>query len=458
MPQQANVVICGAGIAGISTAYRLAVCHGVRDVLLVDERAPLSLTSDKSSEAYRNWWPGPDDAMIRLMNRSIDLLEDLARETGNRILLNRRGYLYATADPAHAAAMRAAGERASAMGAGELRIHDSAAGSDYRPAPAEGFEGQPQGADLLLDPDLIQRAFPYLTPRAVAVLHARRCGWLSGHGLGMLLLERARQAGVELVDARVEGVEVTGGRVTGVRLDGPGGAQTVATGRFVNAAGPLVGEVGRMLGVDLPVFSELHLKTSYKDPQGVIPREAPLLIWEDGQSLDWAAEEREALAADDEMRWLVEPLPAGVHARPEGALDGQNVLILWPYHTDAVPFAWPPPEDPFLPELAMRGMARMVPGLNVYFERLPRPFVDGGYYTKTRENRLLACPLPVEGAYLLGALSGFGLMASQAAAELLAAHVTGSPLPDYAPAFSLTRYDDPAYLALLDDWGPQGQL
>ena len=80
---RANVVICGAGIAGISAAYHLAVQRGVKDVVLVDERAPLSLTSDKSTECYRNWWPGPGDAMVKLMSRSIDLIEDLARESGN---------------------------------------------------------------------------------------------------------------------------------------------------------------------------------------------------------------------------------------------------------------------------------------------------------------------------------------------------------------------------------------
>jgi len=37
----ANVVICGAGIAGISAAYHLAVRHGLQNVVLVDERAPL---------------------------------------------------------------------------------------------------------------------------------------------------------------------------------------------------------------------------------------------------------------------------------------------------------------------------------------------------------------------------------------------------------------------------------
>ena len=117
----ANVVICGAGIAGISAAYQLAVKQGVKDVVLVEEGAPLSLTSDKSTECYRNWWPGPGDAMVTLMNRSIDILEDLANESDNVFHMNRRGYLYATADPSRIAEMRSAGEEAASLGAGPLR-------------------------------------------------------------------------------------------------------------------------------------------------------------------------------------------------------------------------------------------------------------------------------------------------------------------------------------------------
>jgi glycine/D-amino acid oxidase-like deaminating enzyme len=59
---------------------------------------------------------------------------------------------------------------------------------------------------------------------------------------------------------------------------------------------------------------------------------------------------------------------------------------------------------------------------------------------------------------VIGALSGFGLMASCAAGELLAAHLTGGELPGYAPAFQLERYQDPAYLRLLENWGDSGQL
>src|SRR5204863_451328 len=115
-PTTAEVVICGAGIAGIATAYHLTR-QGVTDIVLVDERPPLSLTSDKSTEGYRNWWPGPGDAMVAAMNRSIDLLEELARESGNVFRMNRRGYLFATSDPARVRRFVTAAEEAAALGA-----------------------------------------------------------------------------------------------------------------------------------------------------------------------------------------------------------------------------------------------------------------------------------------------------------------------------------------------------
>ena len=84
---------------------------------------------------------------------------------------------------------------------------------------------------------------------------------------------------------------------------------------------------------------------------------------------------------------------------------------------------------------------------------------DGGYYCKTTDNRPLIGSLPVEGAYVLGGLSGTGIMSSQAGGELLAAHVLGQPLPTYAAAFDPTRYEDPAYAELVERWGRlAGQL
>jgi sarcosine oxidase subunit beta len=452
----AEVVICGAGIAGVAAAYHLAVRRGVRDVVLVDERPPLTLTSDKSAECYRNWWPGPGDAMVAAMNRSIDLLEDLAHESGNVFRMNRRGYLFATADPERVPLFTRAAEEAAALGVGPLRRHDRP-GGDYDPAPGARFDAPLTGTDLVTDRSLIRRHFGWLAEDTVALLHARRCGWLSGQQLGMYMLERARDKGARLVEGRVEGVETAGGRVTGVRVQAAGGARTIATPRFVAAGGPLMRAVVRLVGAELPLFCERHAKLSFTDTLGALPRAAPLTIWTDPVRLPWSEEERAELAGSEHRR-LLEEFPAGVHARPEGAGDSRAVLLIWTYDAEPVEPAFPIAFDPSYAEIVIRGVARMVPAMAGYLPRLPRAFVDGGYYTKTRENRFLAGPLPLDGAFVIGGLSGYGIMASSTAADLLADHVTGRPLPPYAPAFLPSRYEDAAYRALLETWGDSGQL
>src|SRR5258708_20702389 len=100
----------------------------------------------------------------------------------------------------------------------------------------------------------------------------------------------------------------------------------------------------------------------------------------------------------------------------------------------------------------------MVPGLARYLGHAPRPSIHGGYYVKTRENRLLAGPLPVDGVYVIAGLSGYGLMAACAAAGLLADHLTGASSPPYAAAFSPAPYDDPEYLKQPPSWDDTGPL
>lgn len=456
MAESTQVLIVGAGIAGISAAYSLMKKYGVRDILLVDERPPLSLTSDKSTECYRNWWPGPDAAMVSLMNRSIDLMEALAEESGNIFHLNRRGYLYLTGDAEKALAMLAAAQVPPTLGAGPLRIHRGERDDpEYISSPIESYRGVPDGADLFLDAGALHKRFPFLSKDVTAGLHVRRAGWFSAQQLGAYLLERARQNGVRLIEARITGFDIQRGTVHGVQLED---GRTISTHCFVNAAGPYLKPVAAMLGVELPVFSELHLKVAMRDPLGAVPRHAPLLIWNDAQYLPWSEEEVELLGEDHATRWLLEEMPPGVHTRPEGGADSDMILLLWEYHVQEVDLVFPPPLDDRYPDVALRGMAAMLPGFRRYFYNAPRPRLDGGYYTKTRENRPLVGPMPIQGAYVIGALSGFGLMASCAAGELLAAHVTGAALPPYAAAFSLERYSDPAYQRLLEGWGDSGQL
>jgi len=147
-----------------------------------------------------------------------------------------------------------------------------------------------------------------------------------------------------------------------------------------------------------------------------------------------------------------------VHGRPEGTPGNHWLLMLWSYDTDHVRPVFPIAIDAHLPEVALRGWSRMLPSLKRYFSRLPRMTLDGGYYTKTPENRPLVGPLSVTGAFVNAASSGFGIMGACAGGELLAAHVSETPLPRYASAFLPARFDDPAYLDAFTDAGAAGQL
>ena len=448
----ADAVVCGAGIAGIAAAWQLTRA-GLRDVVLVEAGEPFSLTSDKSTECYRNFWPGPGDGMVRLMNRSLDQLETLAEATGNAFHLNRRGYLYTTSDPLRLRALVRSAEESSALGAGPLRGHLSGPQA-YQPEPGEGPR---DGFDLIADPAELLRHYPYLAPNLIGALHVRRAGWFSAQQLGRLLLEQARAGGTSLVRGEVQAVEAAGDRVRAVSVASDGGSSRISTPIFVNAAGPFARRVAGLLGSDLPVECELHAKVSFADPLGAMPRHAPLLVLSDPQRLDWSDEERTALTESGETV-LLEEMPSGVHARPEGPVDSPVFLALWPYHTPIVPPAFPLRYDSSYPEVVLRGLTALLPAAGPYVERMPRPYVDGGYYVRTRENRPLIGPLGPTGSFVLAALSGFGLMAALGAGELLALHAGERPLPDHARWFLPSRYYDPAYAALLAGWEGSGQL
>jgi glycine/D-amino acid oxidase-like deaminating enzyme len=450
-----RIVVCGAGIAGVSAAYQLSVVHGAGAVTLVEQDAPLSLTSDKSTEAYRNWWPGSDRTMTAFMNRSIDLLEALARRTGNRINMNRRGYLFASSDPGKISTLIEAARQAEINGAGFVRFHENPA-SRYDPAPHAPFDTPLSGVDILTDRTLISRHFPYLSPETCVVAHARRAGWLSAQQLGMTMLEAARDAGVELVRGRLSRISAPSGCLESVTIERGGGIECIEAAHLIIAAGPRLIELSKSLGLNLPIFAERHYKISFSDATGALPRTAPMVIWLDGQRLPWTEEERQILSSDPSTHWLTEEFPAGVHGRPDGA--ATTVLALFNYENAPADVVYPLPEVPHYGEITLRGMTTMIPSMKTCVDTGVRPYIDGGYYVKTRENRPLITPTAIAGVTISGAYSGFGIMAACAGGELAAKYALGLPLPDYASAFALSRYDDPAYRAMLEIWGDGSQL
>jgi glycine/D-amino acid oxidase-like deaminating enzyme len=268
------------------------------------------------------------------------------------------------------------------------------------------------------------------------------------------MLARARDHGLELVVDEVTRIEVADGKVSGVGLRSGG---EIRSGIVVDAGGPMSAAIAEMAGIALPLFSELHLKVAYRDHLAVLPRDAPMIIWSDTQRIDWDQEEREALEELGRHE-LLGRMPIFCHGRPEGGADSPFVVALWEYHGRVQEPTWPLLDDPLYPEVVMRGLATMVPGLDVYANRLPESSVDGGYYTKTAENRPLIGPAGPRGFHLIAGLSGFGVMVAAGAGELLASHIVGHEPPPYADAFLLSRYEDPEYVSSVATKAPSGQL
>jgi D-arginine dehydrogenase len=442
-------------MAGIAAAYYLSMRCGRSRIALIDRGQPMGLTSAASGENYRNWWPHP--VMTEFTDRSIDLMEAIARDTGNRIRMTRRGYALATrsADPQELIEQLHRGYGADARAA--IRIHDGKGATTYTPPLAADWEGAPAGVDVLLDRDLIRRVFPSFAGDIAAILHIRRAGDIGGQQLGQYMLERIRENGGVVRRGSVTGIEKRGRFVLAIESDGI--AEIMRADILVNAAGPYLGEIAALLGETLPVETVLQQKIAFRDGRGAIPRAMPFAIDLDGQSLDWSAEERAVLAADEPRAWLACPLPGGIHCRPDGGDAGQWIKLGWAYNrTASAPLA-EPEFDPSFPEIVLRAASRLNPALKAYYGRLPRERVHyGGYYTMTRENWPLIGSMRTDGAFVIGALSGFGTMAACAAGELCAKWIPGEELPGYAEKLSLARYTDEKLMADLSGSGGTGVL
>jgi sarcosine oxidase, subunit beta len=125
---------------------------------------------------------------------------------------------------------------------------------------------------------LLRSYFPYLSSSVIAALHVRRAGWFSAQQLGAYLLQQARRHGARLspVQARVTGVKVSSGKPGAARLpwramDHPRDYAAISLMLPVL----FLPQVGRLLGLELPVYNELHLKVALHDALGVSCRATP---------------------------------------------------------------------------------------------------------------------------------------------------------------------------------------
>ncbi|KAI8850862.1 FAD dependent oxidoreductase [Chytridium lagenaria] len=454
--QHFDVVICGGGLLGASTAYHLVEnAKGPLKVLIVEKDDPLMLTSSKST--VRNFYP-QFESMTRLANRSIDIIADLSKESGNAFGFQRKGYVFLSAHKEKMQSYAEMAKSAEENGSGSVRFHGSMA--NFR---KDKYMTSGDGIDLIDDPEIIKELVPGCTPDVQVMMHVRKAGYLDVFQLGKLVIEKAMSKGVTIVKGVVEDVDWRKNSdsqvVDSVRIRYPD-SQTlskVKTDAFVIASGPYLREIGDKCGVNFPVINELHARVAITDPMGIVPSESAFTIWSDNIDLPFSDAERNAvekahrenpsLGYDKLLKTIEVPGIAGAHARPVLPTENGGVrqfFGIWTYENDdiidaAVP-PFPPPIPPLYGAIILRGLSRMYPGLKSYFPTSHTSFlstsrgatlnVESGYYCKTEDNTPLLGRVAktdggvkVHGMYSCAGVSGFGVMCSQSAGEGVAVQV-----------------------------------
>jgi glycine/D-amino acid oxidase-like deaminating enzyme len=429
-----NIVICGAGIAGVATAYYLAVKCRQQNVVLIDRLQPLSLTTSQSGENIRDYWP--QACMASISEHSIKLMEELATESGDAFNLRLSGYDFVS---------ESAGRE---IFPSEHLCAVENTGSDE--------SGASQVPVRITDRESIKQSFPWLSDTISQIVHIPRAGTIDVYALGSLLLDRARQAGVRLLQARVTAIHQPDSGSFELKLDRNGTSETLHAEKLIISAGPFSSELTAMLGIELPIENFLQRKIVIRDPLRIVPRDMPFTVFADPQKLNWSDDERELISTDPDYCWLLDEFPAGLHIKPESA---DQVKLGWAYNSTPSTPRWETENDFDFPNIVMRGASRFMPALKAYVEELPTPVVQmAGYYSRTPENWPLIGPLQVKGAYVVAALAGFGTMVACAAGELCANWIMGNSLPDYARNFHPDRYSDSDIMTEISHIESDGQL
>lgn len=455
MQQEGDIAVIGAGIVGIATAYYLEHKQPDTQVILIDASEPMALTSAQSGENYRNWWPHP--IMTAFTDRSIDLMEEISRKTDNLINMNRRGYVLATRKTDSDNIFSELEFGYSQLNNSDIRLHDKKTALAYQPPNSPAWETAPSGVDIIKDQALIRTTYPWYDSSVKTLIHVRRAGAISAQQMGQYMLQQFKHSGGLFVKASVTGIV----QQDGFKLHTTRNDITIRAQRIVNAAGPFIQNVAQMLSIKLPVRNTLQQKIAFEDTAQTLPRNMPFSIDLDAQHIDWDEEVRQLLHDSEEHQWLTREIPGSIHCRPEGGDQGTWVKLGWAFNeTESCASRTPTLMDSF-PEIVLRGAARLNPSLKHYYEKMPASIHHyGGYYTLTDENWPLIGPMDtkVDGAYVVGAMSGFGTMAACAAGELCAAIMMDADVPHYAHALSPQRYQDKPLMTEISALAQRGIL
>jgi len=259
--ETADAVVIGGGIIGVATAFWLS--RAGMSTILVEMRDGLStLTTTASIESFRAQFTEP--AMAALAKESIDVWENFAQTTGlegYEIDLHHGGYLFLTTEVDMVAEVKATVEAYHKVGVTD---------SEY------------------LSGDEVIKRWPWLNPEIKAGAFRAKDGWFSAHEVTQGFARAADKARF-YVRTRATGIETDSQGVCAVTTD----RGRINTRVVVNAAGPFAINVGRWVGLDLPIY-QMRRQRVFVAPHPKIPQNSPLIMDVDNESY-WRPETGGAL-------------------------------------------------------------------------------------------------------------------------------------------------------------------
>lgn len=421
MPVNHTIVICGAGIAGVATAYYLLKKGKDIKVILVDKNQPLSFTTSKSGENFRDYWPQKN--MRQLISDSIILMKELRTLYGNEAFeMVYSGYNFVS--------------------------HDS-----NNPIFGENIEESYNDyVEEITNTNIIQKNHPYLDKKIEKVVKIKNAGKIDVYALGSLLLREAKKMGLVQVEAEILDIEKMGSKFK-IKLNSD---TIINADKVVIAAGPFINNIAKMLGFQFPISNTLQRKFIIPDPNNIIPKDMPFTIYADAQYLDWTSEEADFFASEEKYKWLLNKFPGGLHIKPDAA----GIKMGWAFQTKQILPTWETPNFDFFPQVVLKGASRFIPELSKYENNIPTPLIEyAGYYTRTNENWPLIGHTKLENVFVIGALAGYGTMGACASGKLCSSYVLeATDLPEYADYFHPSRYENEAIKKEMNALNSDGQL
>jgi sarcosine oxidase, subunit beta len=223
-----DVIIVGAGVHGLATAYYLAANHGITNVAVVDKGYVGGGGSGRNTAIIRSNYLTPEG--VRFYQRSLDLYRTMAADLNYNVMFSKRGHLTLAHNDGSLRTMRWRAE------VNKL----------------EGIDSE------VIGPDDIEQLVPFLDtsthPRypILGALYHPPGGIIRHDAVNWAYARAADALGVEIHQTtEVTGIEVAGGKVTGVRTT----RGDISAPVVVNCTAGWASTIAGMAGVELPIVT-----------------------------------------------------------------------------------------------------------------------------------------------------------------------------------------------------------